>query len=146
YGGTFWKLAASVVIGSGYTTAGKTDATWNATDKANFVDVGQEQLRSELGTIFMAAASGNAATDTQLLQAALAVGGEIVYNRPGTYLWKGHSVIKSGASLRIAGGVRWKQDVMSRAPLLINQGFLNSRYAVTSMTRNDTYMNPWQQN
>ncbi|MCU8818225.1 hypothetical protein OE279_23040, partial [Klebsiella quasipneumoniae] len=53
YGGTFWKLAASVVIGSGYTTAGKTDATWNATDKANFVDVGQDQLRSELGTVFM---------------------------------------------------------------------------------------------
>lgn len=146
YAGTFWKLAASVVIGSGYTTAGTTDATWNATDRANFVDVGQDQLRSELGTIFMAAASGNAATDTQLLQAALAVGGEIVYNRPGTYLWKGYSVIKSGTSLRIAGGVRWKQDVMSRSPMLINQGFLSSRYAVSSMTRNDTYVNPWQQN
>ncbi|HCL5702984.1 TPA: hypothetical protein N2N57_004267, partial [Klebsiella pneumoniae] len=62
YGGTFWKLAASVAIGSGYTTAGTTDATWSATDKANFVDVGQEQLRSELGTIFMPAASGDSAT------------------------------------------------------------------------------------
>ncbi|EOD0614596.1 hypothetical protein ACJELW_005399, partial [Klebsiella pneumoniae] len=49
YGGTFWKLAASVAIGSGYTTAGTTESTWNATDKANFVDVGQDQLRSELG-------------------------------------------------------------------------------------------------
>ncbi|MDU0907678.1 MAG: hypothetical protein E7A99_13565, partial [Klebsiella pneumoniae] len=37
YGGTFWKLAASVAIGSGYTTAGTTESTWNATDKANFV-------------------------------------------------------------------------------------------------------------
>ncbi len=146
YAGTFWKLAASVVIGSGYTTAGTTDATWNATDRANFVDVGQDQLRSELGTVFMPGASGNAATDTQLLQAALTVGGEIVYNRPGTYLWKGYSVIKSGTSLRITGGVRWKQDVMSRSPMLINQGFLSSRYAVASMTRNDTYVNPWQQN
>ncbi|UMV11905.1 hypothetical protein HZT01_04710 [Klebsiella pneumoniae] len=27
YGGTFWKLAASVVIGAGYTTAGTTGAT-----------------------------------------------------------------------------------------------------------------------
>ncbi|ENZ4264594.1 hypothetical protein ACQLQI_005394, partial [Klebsiella pneumoniae] len=53
YGGTFWKLAASVAIGSGYTTAGTTESTWNATDKANFVDVGQDQLRSELGAIFM---------------------------------------------------------------------------------------------
>ncbi|MCC4983526.1 hypothetical protein LMJ04_08020, partial [Klebsiella pneumoniae] len=52
YGGTFWKLAASVVIGSGYTTAGNSLASWNATDKKNFVDVGQDQLRSELGTIF----------------------------------------------------------------------------------------------
>ncbi|MBL4303374.1 hypothetical protein H9R58_27915, partial [Klebsiella pneumoniae] len=42
YGGTFWKLAASVAIGSGYTTAGTTESTWNATDKANFVDVGQD--------------------------------------------------------------------------------------------------------
>ncbi|HBS6479463.1 TPA: hypothetical protein MAM78_001873, partial [Klebsiella pneumoniae] len=49
HAGTFWKLAASVAIGSGYTTAGTTESTWNATDKANFVDVGQDQLRSELG-------------------------------------------------------------------------------------------------
>ncbi|OVX43560.1 hypothetical protein BME29_02645, partial [Klebsiella pneumoniae] len=89
YGGTFWKLAASVVIGSGYTTAGTTDATWSATDKANFVDVGQEQLRSELGTIFMPAASGDSATDTQLLQAALSVGGMILYNKPGEYFYNG---------------------------------------------------------
>ncbi|MDN4670630.1 hypothetical protein ACERI4_27740, partial [Klebsiella pneumoniae] len=59
YGGTFWKLAASVAIGSGYTTAGTTESTWNATDKANFVDVGQDQLRSELGAIFMPGPSGN---------------------------------------------------------------------------------------
>ncbi|EKL8077533.1 hypothetical protein PSP10_005164, partial [Klebsiella pneumoniae] len=70
YGGTFWKLAASVAIGSGYTTAGTTESTWNATDKANFVDVGQDQLRSELGAIFMPGPSGNSTTDTQLLQAA----------------------------------------------------------------------------
>ncbi|EOV6181074.1 hypothetical protein ACUIJA_005323, partial [Klebsiella pneumoniae] len=67
YGGTFWKLAASVAIGSGYTTAGTTESTWNATDKANFVDVGQDQLRSELGAIFMPGPSGNSTTDTQLL-------------------------------------------------------------------------------
>ncbi|HBR6064529.1 TPA: hypothetical protein L9023_001492, partial [Klebsiella pneumoniae] len=64
YGGTFWKLAASVAIGSGYTTAGTTESTWNATDKANFVDVGQDQLRSELGAIFMPGPSGNSTTDT----------------------------------------------------------------------------------
>ncbi|HII0344454.1 TPA: hypothetical protein ACYX9V_002280, partial [Klebsiella pneumoniae] len=64
YGGTFWKLAASVVIGAGYTTAGTTESTWNATDKANFVDVGQDQLRSELGAIFMPGPSGNSTTDT----------------------------------------------------------------------------------
>ncbi|HBR0448699.1 TPA: hypothetical protein L9G84_006020, partial [Klebsiella pneumoniae] len=81
YGGTFWKLAASVAIGSGYTTAGTTESTWNATDKANFVDVGQDQLRSELGAIFMPGPSGNSTTDTQLLQAALSVGGMILYNK-----------------------------------------------------------------
>lgn len=86
YGGTFWKLAASVVIGSGYTTAGTTESTWNATDKANFVDVGQDQLRSELGTIFMPGPSGNATTDVQLLKSALNVGGFINYNVPGKYL------------------------------------------------------------
>ncbi|HCT9447243.1 TPA: hypothetical protein OUC35_003496, partial [Klebsiella pneumoniae] len=64
YGGTFWKLAASVAIGSGYTTVGTTESTWNATDKANFVDVGQDQLRSELGAIFMPGPSGNSTTDT----------------------------------------------------------------------------------
>ncbi|HHK9964311.1 TPA: hypothetical protein ACQZKM_001948, partial [Klebsiella pneumoniae] len=64
YGGTFWKLAASVAIGTGYTTAGTTESTWNATDKANFVDVGQDQLRSELGAIFMPGPSGNSTTDT----------------------------------------------------------------------------------
>ncbi|TYD52393.1 hypothetical protein, partial [Klebsiella pneumoniae] len=80
YGGTFWKLAASVVIGDGYTTAGNTPVSWNATDRVNFVDVGQDQLRSELGAIFMPAPSGNAVTDTLLLQAALRVGGQIIYN------------------------------------------------------------------
>ena len=94
YGGTFWKLAASVVIGSGYTTAGTTESTWNATDKANFVDVGQDQLRSELGTIFMPGPSGNATTDVQLLKSALNVGGFINYNVPGKYLYNDSSVIK----------------------------------------------------
>ncbi|OVF69787.1 hypothetical protein B8049_03570, partial [Klebsiella pneumoniae] len=109
YGGTFWKLAASVVIGAGYTTAGTTGATWDATDRANFVDVGQDQLRTELGTIFMPAASGNSATDVQLLQAALNVGGQISYNIPGEYLYNTHSVIKSGTSFHTAAGVNWKQ-------------------------------------
>ncbi|HIE4629986.1 TPA: hypothetical protein ACXNK7_004172, partial [Klebsiella pneumoniae] len=93
YGGTFWKLAASVAIGSGYTTAGTTESTWNATDKANFVDVGQDQLRSELGAIFMPGPSGNSTTDTQLLQAALSVGGMILYNKPGEYFYNGTGTI-----------------------------------------------------
>ncbi|MDZ0373533.1 hypothetical protein M2S12_24450, partial [Klebsiella pneumoniae] len=98
YGGTFWKLAASVVIGSGYTTAGNSLASWNATDKKNFVDVGQDQLRSELGTIFMPGPSGNATTDVQLLKSALNVGGFINYNVPGKYLYNDSGVIKSGTS------------------------------------------------
>ncbi|HGK4351436.1 TPA: hypothetical protein ACJ2QJ_005674, partial [Klebsiella pneumoniae] len=123
YGGTFWKLAASVVIGSGYTTAGTTDATWSATDKANFVDVGQEQLRSELGTIFMPAASGDSATDTQLLQAALSVGGMILYNKPGEYFYNGTGTISSGTSFHTASGVRWIQDKNAEtwSPLLVNE-------------------------
>ncbi|MCY2050070.1 hypothetical protein OW753_16320, partial [Klebsiella pneumoniae] len=104
YGGTFWKLTASVVIGSGYTTAGTTESTWNATDKANFVDVGQDQLRSELGTIFMPGPSGNATTDVQLLKSALNVGGFINYNVPGKYLYNDSSVIKSGTSLHTSAG------------------------------------------
>ncbi|MER3681609.1 hypothetical protein J8864_28350, partial [Klebsiella pneumoniae] len=107
YGGTFWKLAASVAIGSGYTTAGTTESTWNATDKANFVDVGQDQLRSELGAIFMPGPSGNSTTDTQLLQAALSVGGMILYNKPGEYFYNGTGTISSGTSFHTASGVRW---------------------------------------
>ncbi|HFT7883889.1 TPA: hypothetical protein ACGR68_003674, partial [Klebsiella pneumoniae] len=102
YGGTFWKLAASVAIGSGYTTAGTTESTWNATDKANFVDVGQDQLRSELGAIFMPGPSGNSTTDTQLLQAALSVGGMILYNKPGEYFYNGTGTISSGTSFHTA--------------------------------------------
>ncbi|MCF0377417.1 hypothetical protein L0F44_05105 [Klebsiella pneumoniae] len=142
YGGTFWKLAASVVIGSGYTTAGTTEATWNATDKTNFVDVGQDQLRTELGTIFMPAASGNAETDVQLLQAALNIGGKISYNLPGgDYLYNSHSVIKSGTTLHIAAGVNWKQVAGKSNPFLVNEAFSASRYAVTSMTKNTTAVN-----
>ena len=141
YGGTFWKLAASVVIGSGYTTAGTTEATWNATDKANFVDVGQDQLRTELGTIFMPAASGSAATDVQLLQAALNVGGQISYNLPGEYQYGTHSVIKSGTSLYTAAGVNWKQIAGKSNPFIVNEAFSASRYAVTSMTKNTSATN-----
>ncbi|EPO3852441.1 hypothetical protein ACYB6S_01400 [Klebsiella pneumoniae] len=141
YGGTFWKLAASVVIGAGYTTAGTTGATWDATDRANFVDVGQDQLRTELGTIFMPAASGNSATDVQLLQAALNVGGQISYNIPGEYLYGSHSVIKSGTSLITAAGVNWKQIAGKSNPFIVNEAFSASRYAVTSMTKNTTAIN-----
>ncbi|MDD1897379.1 hypothetical protein [Klebsiella pneumoniae] len=141
YGGTFWKLAASVVIGSGYTTAGNTPGTWNATDRVNFVDVGQDQLRSELGAIFMPAPSGNTVTDTLLLQAALSVGGQIVYNRPGEYLYNTYSVIKSGTSLHTAAGVNWKQVAGKSNPFLVNEAFSASRYAVTSMTKNTTAVN-----
>ncbi|SXN00293.1 hypothetical protein [Klebsiella pneumoniae] len=141
YGGTFWKLAASVVIGAGYTTAGTTGATWDATDRANFVDVGQDQLRTELGTIFMPAASGNSATDVQLLQAALNVGGQISYNIPGEYLYNTHSVIKSGTSFHTAAGVNWKQVAGKVNPFLVNEAFSASRYAVTSMTKNTTAVN-----
>ncbi|MFW7862424.1 hypothetical protein ACOI2J_21935 [Klebsiella pneumoniae] len=141
YGGTFWKLAASVVIGAGYTTAGTTGATWDATDRANFVDVGQDQLRTELGTIFMPAASGNSATDVQLLQAALNVGGQISYNIPGEYLYNTHSVIKSGTSFHTAAGVNWKQVAGKVNPFLVNEAFSASRYAVTSMTKNTTAIN-----
>ncbi|HII0415939.1 TPA: hypothetical protein ACYX8Z_005225 [Klebsiella pneumoniae] len=141
YGGTFWKLAASVVIGAGYTTAGTTGATWDATDRANFVDVGQDQLRTELGTIFMPAASGNSATDVQLLQAALNVGGQISYNIPGEYLYGSHSVIKSGTSFHTAAGVNWKQVAGKSNPFIVNEAFSASRYAVTSMTKNTTAIN-----
>ncbi|WP_130953763.1 hypothetical protein [Klebsiella pneumoniae] len=141
YGGTFWKLAASVVIGAGYTTAGTTGETWDATDRANFVDVGQDQLRTELGTIFMPAASGNSATDVQLLQAALNVGGQISYNIPGEYLYGSHSVIKSGTSLITAAGVNWKQIAGKSNPFIVNEAFSASRYAVTSMTKNTTAIN-----
>lgn len=148
YGGTFWKLAASVVIGSGYTTAGTTDATWSATDKANFVDVGQEQLRSELGTIFMPAASGDSATDTQLLQAALSVGGMILYNKPGEYFYNGTGTISSGTSFHTASGVRWIQDKNAEtwSPLLVNEALNASKYVVTSMTKLTGYLNPWRDN
>ncbi|EMO3870873.1 hypothetical protein RX561_005131, partial [Klebsiella pneumoniae] len=123
YGGTFWKLAASVAIGSGYTTAGTTESTWNATDKANFVDVGQDQLRSELGAIFMPGPSGNSTTDTQLLQAALSVGGMILYNKPGEYFYNGTGTISSGTSFHTASGVRWIQDKNAEtwSPLLVNE-------------------------
>ncbi|USC55664.1 hypothetical protein NE241_19490 [Klebsiella pneumoniae] len=143
YGGTFWKLAASVVIGAGYTTAGTTGATWDATDRANFVDVGQDQLRTELGTIFMPAASGNSATDVQLLQAALNVGGQISYNIPGEYLYNTHSVIKSGTSFHTAAGVNWKQVAGKVNPFLVNEAFSASRYAVTSMTKNEAAINSY---
>ncbi|MEA4685611.1 hypothetical protein VBQ50_18810 [Klebsiella pneumoniae] len=141
YGGTFWKLAASVVIGDGYTTAGNTPVSWNATDRVNFVDVGQDQLRSELGAIFMPAPSGNAVTDTLLLQAALRVGGQIIYNHPGEYLYNTHSVIKSGTSFHTAAGVNWKQVAGKVNPFLVNEAFSASRYAVTSMTKNTTAIN-----
>ncbi|MDF7643669.1 hypothetical protein PT377_09900 [Klebsiella variicola] len=141
YGGTFWKLAASVVIGPGYTTAGNTPGTWNATDRVNFVDVGQDQLRGELGAIFMPAPSGNTVQDTLLLQAALNVGGQIIYNRPGEYLYNTHSVIKSGTSLHTAAGVNWKQVAGKSNPFLVNEAFSASRYAVTSMTKNTTAVN-----
>ncbi|MEA4354281.1 hypothetical protein VBR48_25875, partial [Klebsiella pneumoniae] len=143
YGGTFWKLAASVVIGAGYTTAGTTGATWDSTDRANFVDVGQDQLRTELGTIFMPAASGNSATDVQLLQAALNVGGQISYNIPGEYLYGSHSVIKSGTSLITAAGVNWKQIAGKSNPFIVNEAFSASRYAVTSMTKNEAAINSY---
>ncbi|MHC7876254.1 hypothetical protein ACYA1U_22915 [Klebsiella pneumoniae] len=143
YGGTFWKLAASVVIGAGYTTAGTTGATWDSTDRANFVDVGQDQLRTELGTIFMPAASGNSATDVQLLQAALNVGGQISYNIPGEYLYGTHSVIKSGTSFHTAAGVNWKQVAGKVNPFLVNEAFSASRYAVTSMTKNEAAINSY---
>lgn len=148
YGGTFWKLAASVVIGSGYTTAGTTESTWNATDKANFVDVGQDQLRSELGTIFMPGPSGNATTDVQLLKSALNVGGFINYNVPGKYLYNDSSVIKSGTSLHTSAGVDWHQDVNSAQwhPFLINNAYYASRFLVTSMTKLAGYTNPWRDN
>ncbi|HCF8591363.1 hypothetical protein AAH440_07135 [Klebsiella pneumoniae] len=141
YGGTFWKLAASVVIGDGYTTAGNTPGTWNASDRVNFVDVGQDQLRSELGAIFMPAPSGNAVTDTLLLQAALRVGGQIIYNHPGEYLYGTHSVIKSGTSFHTAAGVNWKQVAGKVNPFLVNEAFSASRYAVTSMSKNTTAIN-----
>lgn len=141
YGGTFWKLAASVVIGDGYTTAGNTPVSWNATDRVNFVDVGQDQLRSELGAIFMPAPSGNAVTDTLLLQAALRVGGQIIYNRPGEYLYNTYSVIKSGTSLHTAAGINWKQVAGKSNPFIVNEAFSASRYAVTSMTKNTTAIN-----
>lgn len=148
YGGTFWKLAASVVIGSGYTTAGTTESTWNATDKANFVDVGQDQLRSELGAIFMPGPSGNATTDVQLLKSALNVGGFINYNVPGKYLYNDSSVIKSGTSLHTSAGVDWHQDVNSAQwhPFLINNAYYASRFLVTSMTKLASYTNPWRDN
>lgn len=143
YGGTFWKLAASVVIGDGYTTAGNTPVSWNATDRVNFVDVGQDQLRSELGAIFMPAPSGNAVTDTLLLQAALRVGGQIIYNRPGEYLYNTYSVIKSGTSLHTAAGINWKQVAGKSNPFIVNEAFSASRYAVTSMTKNEAAINSY---
>ncbi|MCP6370145.1 hypothetical protein NL455_09250 [Klebsiella pneumoniae] len=148
YGGTFWKLAASVVIGSGYTTAGTTESTWNATDKANFVDVGQDQLRSELGAIFMPGPSGNATTDVQLLKSALHVGGFINYNVPGKYLYNDSGVIKSGTSLHTSAGADWHQDVNSAQwhPFLINNAYYASRFLVTSMTKLAGYTNPWRDN
>lgn len=148
YGGTFWKLAASVVVGSGYTTAGTTESTWNATDKANFVDVGQDQLRSELGAIFMPGPSGNATTDVQLLKSALHVGGFINYNVPGKYLYNDSGVIKSGTSLHTSAGVDWHQDVNSAQwhPFLINNAYYASRFLVTSMTKLASYTNPWRDN
>ncbi|HBZ0764742.1 TPA: hypothetical protein MJC34_21835, partial [Klebsiella pneumoniae] len=147
YGGTFWKLAASVVIGAGYTTAGTTGATWDATDRANFVDVGQDQLRTELGTIFMPAASGDSATDTQLLQAALSVGGQINYNNPGTYYYSSTSTIRSNTRLVIGHGVTWEKDINSVwGPFLRNAAYSNSRYAVTSMTVSTSYSDPWKDN
>ncbi|PNO82894.1 hypothetical protein MC75_001825 [Klebsiella pneumoniae] len=148
YGGTFWKLAASVVIGSGYTTAGTTESTWNATDKANFVDVGQDQLRSELGAIFMPGPSGNATTDVQLLKSALNVGGFINYNVPGKYLYNDSGVIKSGTSLHTSAGADWHQDVNSAQwhPFLINNAYYASRFLVTSMTKLAGYTNPWRDN
>lgn len=148
YGGTFWKLAASVVIGSGYTTAGTTESTWNATDKANFVDVGQDQLRSELGAVFMPGPSGNATTDVQLLKSALHVGGFINYNVPGKYLYNDSGVIKSGTSLHTSAGADWHQDVNSAQwhPFLINNAYYASRFLVTSMTKLASYTNPWRDN
>lgn len=148
YGGTFWKLAASVVIGSGYTTAGTTESTWNATDKANFVDVGQDQLRSELGAIFMPGPSGNATADVQLLKSALNVGGFINYNVPGKYLYNDSGVIKSGTSLHTSAGADWHQDVNSAQwhPFLINNAYYASRFLVTSMTKLASYTNPWRDN
>ncbi|HBY7487008.1 TPA: hypothetical protein MI658_05885 [Klebsiella pneumoniae] len=147
YGGTFWKLAASVDIGAGYTTAGTTGATWDATDRANFVDVGQDQLRTELGTIFMPAASGDSATDTQLLQAALSVGGQIIYNNPGKYYYSSTSTIRSNTRLVIGHGVTWEKDINSVwGPFLWNAAYSNSRYAVTSMTVSTSYSDPWKDN
>ncbi|MBD7533858.1 hypothetical protein HPN73_07510, partial [Klebsiella pneumoniae] len=141
FNGTLWRLSSDVVIGSGYTTSGTTGETWAETDKENFVDFGQSQLRTELGTIFMPAASGDAETDVQLLQAALNVGGKISYNLPGEYLYGTHSVIKSGTSFHTAAGVNWKQVAGKVNPFLVNEAFSASRYAVTSMTKNTTAIN-----
>ncbi|WP_313687376.1 hypothetical protein, partial [Pantoea sp.] len=137
-----------VFIGTLYITSGTTDTTWNATDKANFVDVGQEQLRSELGTIFMPAASGSGATDTQLLQAALSVRGSILYNKPGEYLYNNQSVISSGTSFHTAAGVKWMQDKTASlwSPFLVNAAYSASKYIVTSMTKLTGYTNPWRDN
>ncbi|HCB9020936.1 TPA: hypothetical protein M2O92_002061 [Klebsiella pneumoniae] len=141
FNGTLWRLSSDVIIGSGYTTSGTTEETWAETDKENFVDFGQSQLRTELGTIFMPAASGNDAADVRLLQAALNVGGKVSYNLPGDYLYGAHSVIKSGTTLHIAAGVNWKQVAGKSNPFLVNEAFSASRYAVTSMVKNTAAIN-----
>lgn len=121
--------------------AGSTPESTGGVGLGAWVSIGDAGLRSQLGTIFMPGPSGNADIDTANLQTALLLGGEIVCNKPGTYIYNRPGIIKSGTSFKTAAGANWQQAPGRSNPFLVNEAFNATRYTVTSMTKNSTAIN-----
>lgn len=121
--------------------AGSTPESTGGVGLGAWVSIGDAGLRSQLGTIFMPGPSGNADIDTANLQTALLLGGEIVCNKPGTYIYNRPGIIKSGTSFKTAAGANWQQASGRSNPFLVNEAFNATRYSVTSMTKNATAIN-----
>ncbi|EPK1567088.1 hypothetical protein WJF00_001170, partial [Klebsiella pneumoniae] len=91
--------------------------------------------------------SGNSATDTARLQAALEKRGTILCLNPGTYYYNATSTIHSNTRLVLGHGVTWEKDINSVwGPFLRNAAYSNTRHAVTSMTVSTSYSDPWKDN
>ncbi|EMH4161667.1 hypothetical protein RJ498_000883 [Pluralibacter gergoviae] len=91
--------------------------------------------------------SGNSATDTARLQAALEKGGVVNCLVPGTYYYNSTSTIRSNSKLVIGNGVKWQKDINSPwGPFLQNAAFGNTKRAVTNMTVATDYSDPWKDN